>query len=70
MEKEKKSGRGGARPGSGPKMKYKGGRTCVNVSCGAEQKKQLQDKAAAAGLSLTDFILTKCGIKTENNKNV
>lgn len=65
LETEKKT-RGGKRTGAGRKQKYEGGRKQLTISCSAEQIEILTKAAATCNVTITDYILEKCGIATKN----
>lgn len=62
VETEKKETRGGKRAGAGRKQKYEGGRKQLSISCSAEQIEILSKAAESCGVTITDYILEKCGI--------
>ena len=53
---------GGVRAGQGRKKLYEGGRQQVAFSCSAAQKEALHQAAAAAGLTVSAYILQKLGL--------
>lgn len=56
---EKRKGRGGARPGSGPKKKYEKGRRAsasLMIYMTTEEKKKLDDKLIETGETKTTFV--------------